>query len=103
MKDKIVVEVLKPEGKTKGGIIVPETAEREPQGYGRVLSFGEDITSVKEGDIVLFAKFGGQDVLIDQRVLKVLIYGEIYGVLVGVTTQFENLTLGVTSTTSSSS
>ena len=81
VKDKIVVEVLKPEEKTQGGIIIPETAEKDPQGYGRVISVGEEITTIKEGDTILFAKFGGQDILIDRQIMKVLMYNEVYGIL----------------------
>lgn len=81
VKDKIVVEVLKQEEKTEGGIIIPATAEKDPQGYGRVLSVGEEVPTIKEGDIILFAKFGGQVMLIDNRTLKVLAYPEVYGIL----------------------
>ena len=81
VKDKIVVEVLKPKEKTEGGIIIPSTAERDPQEYGRVISVGEDITAIEKGQIILFAKFAGQDMLIDGRSLKVIMYGEIYGIL----------------------
>lgn len=81
IKDKIVVEVLKQDEKTEGGIIIPATAERDPQGYGRVLSVGEEVPTIKEGDIILFAKFGGQAILIDGRVMKVLGYPEVYGIL----------------------
>lgn len=81
VNDKIVVEVLKEDEKTEGGIIIPSTAEKDPQGYGRVISIGEDISTIQEGDILLFAKFGGQDMMIERRILKVLCYGEIYGIL----------------------
>ena len=81
VKDKVVVEILKQEEKTEGGNIVPATAEKDPQGYGRVLSVGEEITTIKEGDIILFAKFGGQAMLIENRIMKVLGYPEVYGIL----------------------
>ena len=95
VKDKVVVEVLKSEEKTEGGIIVPATAEKDPQGYGRVISVGEEVTTIKEGDIVLFAKFGGQDILLDRQVMKVLMYNEVYGILEGAP-EFENLTISRT-------
>ena len=81
VKDKVIVEMLKPEEKTEGGIIIPDTAEKDPQGYGRVTSVGEEITTIKEGDIILFAKFGGQAMMIGNKIMKVLGYAEIYGIL----------------------
>lgn len=81
VNDKVVVELLQEDDKTTGGIIIPETAEKEPQGYGRVLSVGEDIKTIKKGDILLFAKHGGQAMMIERRILKVLAYGELYGIL----------------------
>jgi len=95
VKDKVVVEVLKSVDQTEGGIIIPETAEKDPQGYGRVISVGEEVTTIGEGDIVLFAKFGGQDILLDRQVMKVLMYNEVYGILEGAT-EFENLTISRT-------
>jgi len=81
LKDKVIVEILRPAEKTEGGIIIPETVEKDPQGYGYVLSVGEEITTIKEGEVILFAKFGGQDIMIDKRIMKVLGYSEIYGIL----------------------
>jgi len=95
VKDKIVAEVLRSADKTEGGIIIPETAEKDPQGYGRVISVGEEVGTIKEGDIILFAKFAGQDILIDRQVMKVLLYNEVYGILEGAT-EFENLTIART-------
>jgi len=92
VKDKIVVEILKSVDKTEGGIFIPETAEKDPQGYGQVVSVGEEVVTIKEGDIVLFAKSGGQDILLDRQIMKVLMYGEVYGILEGAT-EFENLTI----------
>jgi len=81
LKDKVIVEILRPEERTEGGIIIPATVEKDPQGYGRVLSVGEEVTTIKEGEIILFAKFGGQDIMIDNKIMKVLVYPEVYGVL----------------------
>jgi len=79
--DKIVVDILEVEKTTSGGLIIPDTAENEPQLRGRVISVGEDINSIEPGDVILCAKFGGQDIVIDRRVMKVLAYGEVYGIL----------------------
>ena len=63
VKDKVIVEVLKQEESTKGGIIVPETVINEPQLYGKVMSVGEDISTIKPGNILLFHRNGGQDIV----------------------------------------
>lgn len=81
VKDKIIVEPLEQEEMTPGGVIIPSTAEKDPQSYGKVVSVGEDVMYIEKGDILLFAKFAGQDMLIDERLLKVLIDNEVYGIL----------------------
>ena len=68
--DRILVKSLESEGKTAGGIIVPETAKEKPQ-EGKVMAVGkgrllEDGTvkplEIKVGDTVLYAKYSGTEV-----------------------------------------
>ncbi len=84
VSDKVIVRLLRPrEIKTSGGIIVPETAKKmvEPQLYGEVLSVGEEAKNVGVGDIIMFhAQQGGQDIVLDEYVCRVLAYQEIYGI-----------------------
>lgn len=84
VSDKVIVRLLRPrEIKTSGGIIVPETAKKmvEPQLYGEVLSIGEEVKNVSVGDIIMFhAQQGGQDIVLDEYVCRVLAYQEIYGI-----------------------
>ena len=71
--DRVVVKRIEEEPKTKGGIVLPDTAKEKPQkgkviavGTGRVLENGQRVPlEVKEGDIVVFAKYGGTEVTID--------------------------------------
>ena len=77
--DKIIVEVMKP-SKTSGGLILPSTSN-EPQSYGKVISVGETITTISMGQIVVFHPKAGMDLVMDSRLIKVLKYGEIYGIL----------------------
>lgn len=79
VNDKIVVEELK-RTKTEGGIIIPE-GSGDPQAYGKVLSLGEDIKTLKVGDIIVFHNHGGQAGLIGKSLLRILKYEEIYGIL----------------------
>lgn len=81
VKDKVVVEVLAEEQVTEAGIIIPEGFKKVPQSHGRVVSVGKEVTDVKVGDIVLFAEFGGQTFLLNNRMYRVLIENEVYGVL----------------------
>ncbi|NWG02448.1 MAG: co-chaperone GroES [Syntrophaceae bacterium] len=73
LHDRIIVKRLEEEEKTKGGIIIPDTAKEKPY-EGRVIAVGdgkimEDGTKipmeVKKGDRILFAKYAGSDVKID--------------------------------------
>jgi len=80
LEDRVVVEPLEAEEKTRGGIVLPDTAKEKPQqgkvlavGPGRMLDSGERATpAVKKGDIVLFAKYGGAEVELDRKEYKIL-------------------------------
>ncbi len=73
LRDRIIVKRLEEEERTKGGIIIPDTAKEKPiegkviaVGDGRVKEDGGKIPlEVKKGDRVLFAKYGGTEVNID--------------------------------------
>ena len=86
--DKILVEVLEAEGKTKGGIILPDTAKEEKTegkvvavGSGKVLESGKvQPPEVKKGDRVIFGKYAGDEILIDGKKHKVLKESEILAV-----------------------
>ncbi|HHT73509.1 MAG TPA: co-chaperone GroES [Firmicutes bacterium] len=70
LADRVVLKVLEAEEKTASGIVLPDTAKEKPQqgkilavGPGKVTEDGKTIPmSVKEGDIVLFAKYAGTEV-----------------------------------------
>jgi len=73
LADRVVVEPIEEEVTTKGGIVLPDTAKEKPQrgkviavGSGKLLDNGERVSlEVKEGDIVVFAKYGGTEIEID--------------------------------------
>ena len=81
IKDKVIVEVIKEELKTAGGIIIPESARHLPQKMGRVISVGEEVKEIKEEDIIIFHQMGGQVVLLNNVEYKVLMNNEIYAVI----------------------
>ena len=71
--DRVVVKTVSAEEKTKGGIVLPDTAKEKPQegevisvGPGRVLDNGERLApEVEVGDRVIYAKYGGTEVKFD--------------------------------------
>ncbi len=75
LQDRVLVERLQEEEKTKGGLFIPDSAKEKPMqgkvvaaGNGRVMEDGKKIPmDVKIGDIVLFAKYSGNDVKIDDK------------------------------------
>jgi len=68
--DRIVIKPLEPEAKTKGGILLPDTAKEKPQegkvvaiGKGKVLENGTtQAPEVKVGDKVLYGKYSGNEI-----------------------------------------
>ena len=73
LHDRILVRRIDEEEKTKGGIIIPDTAKEKPQegkviavGRGRILDDGKvQELSVKKGDKILFSKYAGTEVKIE--------------------------------------
>lgn len=73
--DRILVEVLEAKEKTKGGIVLPDTAKEKPQeakvvavGNGRVSDEGKVIPpQVKVGDVILFGKYSGTEINVDDK------------------------------------
>jgi chaperonin GroES len=73
LHDRILVKRLDEEQKTKGGIIIPDTAKEKPQegkvvavGKGRVLDDGKvQELAVKKGDKILFSKYAGTEIKLE--------------------------------------
>lgn len=86
--DKIVVKPLAKQDMTKGGIYIPETVKEKPQ-EGEVLAVGTGKyvdgklvpLDVKVGDRVLFSKYGGDEVKIEDQELKIIAESDILGIL----------------------
>ena len=91
LHDRVVVKALESEERTKGGIIIPDTAKEKPVegkvvavGNGKRLDDGTLATlQVKAGDRVLFAKYGGTEVKIDGEDLLILREDDVLGVVEG--------------------
>ncbi|MEA1964516.1 MAG: co-chaperone GroES [Candidatus Aerophobetes bacterium] len=65
--ERVVVKPEKEEEKTKGGIYLPDTASKEKPQKGKVIAVGPDFKGVKKGDKVIFAKYGGTEIKIDEE------------------------------------
>ena len=93
LHDRVVVKRIDAEAKSKGGIIIPDTAKEKPQ-EGEVVAVGPGgrdengkiITiDVKAGDRVLFGKWSGSEVKIDGEDLLIMKESDILGVVEGAT------------------
>jgi len=78
--DKVLVEILEAEEKTKGGIILPDTAKEE-KSEGKIVAVGSGKTldsgtvqplEVKSGERVIFGRYSGDEVTIDGKKHKIL-------------------------------
>jgi chaperonin GroES len=89
LHDRVVVQRIDAEAKTKGGIIIPDTAKEKPQ-EGKIVAVGPGgrdeagkliKPDVKVGDRVLFGKWSGTEVKIDGEDLLIMKESDIMGVI----------------------
>ena len=92
LHDRVVVRRLESEEKTKGGIIIPDTAKEKPQ-EGEVVAVGPGARDesgkiqpldLKAGDRILFGKWSGTEVKIDGEELLIMKESDVMGVITGV-------------------
>ncbi|MGO9267033.1 MAG: co-chaperone GroES [Candidatus Binataceae bacterium] len=89
--DRILVKRIKEEEKTKGGIIIPDTAKEKPQegkvvavGKGKITETGQLVVpDVKAGERILFGKYSGSEVKLDDEEHLIMREDDILGVLEG--------------------
>jgi len=76
LSDHILIEPMKVEEKTKSGILLPDTVEKERPEQGKVIAVGEGkkvasgktlAMDVKKGDVVLFTKYGPTEIKVDNK------------------------------------
>jgi chaperonin GroES len=91
LHDRVVVRRIDAEEKTKGGIIIPDTAKEKPQ-EGEVIAVGPgardesgkvQALDVKAGDRILFGKWSGTEVRIDGEDLLIMKESDIMGIVEG--------------------
>lgn len=83
MDDRLLIKLTEEKEQTKGGIIIPDSAKEKPQ-KGEVIAVGtdEDLQQyIKAGDHVLFSKYAGQEVKIDDEEYLILTRGDILAIV----------------------
>ncbi len=83
LDSRVLVEVAEEAEKTVSGIIIPDSAKEKPR-MGKVIAVGtdEDLQEViKEGDKILFAKYGGEDITVDGNEYKIIQRDDILAIL----------------------
>lgn len=83
LDDRLLVEPFEEASKTSSGLYIPDSAKEKPR-MGKVVAVGtdEDLQSkIKEGDKVLFAKYGGEDVEMNGSTLKIIQRSDILAVV----------------------
>ncbi|KXG77732.1 10 kDa chaperonin [Fervidicola ferrireducens] len=86
--DRVVIKVLDKEEKTKGGIVLPDTAKEKPQkgeviavGTGEIIDGKKVPLEVKVGDKVIFSKYAGTEVKLDDEEYLILRQSDILAIL----------------------
>ena len=89
LHDRVVVRRVESEEKTKGGIIIPDTAKEKPQ-EGEIIAVGSGARDesgklvpldVKKGDRILFGKWSGTEVKLDGEDLLIMKESDIMGII----------------------
>ena len=89
LHDRVLVERVEQEDRTKGGIIIPDTAQEKPM-EGKVISVGGGARNengqvvaldVKKGDRILFGKWSGTEGKIDGKELLIMKESDIMGII----------------------
>jgi chaperonin GroES len=89
LQDRVIVRRLEEEEKTKGGIIIPDTAKEKPMegkviavGPGKVLESGNKVKmTVKKGDRILFGKYSGTEIKMEGEDYLIMREDDILGVI----------------------
>jgi len=91
LQDRVIVRRLEEEEKTKGGIIIPDTAKEKPQegkviavGKGKITEEGKVIPlDVKVGDKILFGKYSGTEIKVEGEEHLIMREEDILGIIEG--------------------
>ena len=79
-EDRILVKVKEKEEKSIGGVMIPETAKEKPT-LGDVLEVGEGVTEVKKGDRILYGKYSGTKIEIEEINYLLLRKADVFAII----------------------
>jgi chaperonin GroES len=94
LHDRVVIRRVEEEGKTTGGIIIPDTAKEKPM-EGEIIAVGPGARDeagklipmdLEKGDRILFGKWSGSEIKLDGEDLLIMKESDVMGVVVGATT-----------------
>jgi len=71
LEDHVLVRPIADDDRSKGGVIIPQSAKDKPT-RGEVIATGPEVASVGEGDVVIYSRYAGTDVRIDDEDLLIL-------------------------------
>lgn len=80
--DRIIIERLETESKTGGGIIIPSSAKEEPV-FGIVVAIGKNVKDINVGDKIVFPRFGGNEINLENKKYLVMKELDVLGVIDG--------------------
>lgn len=90
LEDKVVIKPISEDKKTKGGIVLPDTAEKEKPEQGNVVAVGPGKLldsgkrapmSVKKGDVVLFTKYSPNEIKINGKEVLIISESDILAII----------------------
>ncbi|MFA5755052.1 MAG: co-chaperone GroES [Candidatus Paceibacterota bacterium] len=90
LSNNIIIEAIKELEKTKGGILLPQTAEKDRPQQGKVFAVGPGKTnsqgkvipmSIKKGDTILFSKYGPHEIKVDNKDYLVLSQDDVLAII----------------------
>lgn len=90
LSNNIIIEAVKEEEKTKGGILLPQSAEKDRPQQGKVVAVGPGKTnsqgkvipmSIKKGDTILFSKYGPHEIKVDNKDYLVLSQDDVLAII----------------------
>ncbi|MFH1392565.1 MAG: co-chaperone GroES [bacterium] len=81
LRKQVIIKPITKEEKTKTGIILPDTAEKEKPEQGRVMAIGPKVKEVKKGDLVLFTQYAPNEIKVDGKELLVIKEEDILAII----------------------
>lgn len=82
LKDRVFVKYSEEAEKTAGGIYIPESAKEKPQ-KGVIEAVGSEVKEIKVGDVILFDKYSGSKINIDNNEYLIIKEEDILGIVQG--------------------